>query len=240
MKKSFCIAIMLAFLLPCVSHGSELPDFPFVHATGQAETEVPPDIATVSFNVEAFDKDPDRAAATVGERSKDLVSLFEKYNIDKKDIVAYESTKNTVRERKDYVQLNILGYETGRRFSVKIRALDRYGDFIAALLDLKNVTNLQTAFDTSRRRTVEAELVAQACAKAREQADALARGFGTEVTSIFAITTSNLGFIFMSGQFGIGRGMGIAKGESAAPPAIFVPSTIKLQKAVTAIFKLKI
>jgi uncharacterized protein len=243
MKRIVWLLILSVLLFASSGKASELPDFPFVYATGEAELEVSPDMATIAFRVEAFDKEPSRAAATVEERSKELVSLFAKSGIDKKDIVAYELTKTTVREKKDYTELGILGYETSRRFAVTMRSLVQYGDFVASLLNLKNLTNLDTTFDTTRRKAVEAELTAQASVNAREQAEALAKGFGTQVLSVFAITTSDMGFLFVAGQFGMGISMEreAAKIQSrASMSSIFIPSTIKLQKAVKAIFKLKV
>ena len=243
MKKCLWL-ILLSFFVFFASKASasELPDFPFVYAAGQAETEVVPDTAKVSFRVAAFDKEPERALAVVEERSRDLVSLFAKYGIDKRDVVAYELGKRTIRETKNYTQLDILGYETDRRFSVTFRKLEEYDRLIAALFDLKNVSDIHTVFDSSRRTTVETELVAKASAKARQHADALAKGFGHAILSVFAITTSDMGFAYLSRHYGLGEAaFSSMKGEAPlSTSTIFVPSTIKLQKTVTAIFKLKI
>jgi uncharacterized protein YggE len=242
MGKIISILVALVVVFASVGAASELPDFPFVFATGKAELEVPPDVATITFQMQAFDKDPSRATTIVEEGSKGLVLLFARYGIDKKDIVAYQLTRTVVRERKNRTEIGILVYETSRRFSVKLHALDRYNAFMTDLLSFENLTNLHTEFDTSKRQAVERQLVGQASAKAREEAEALAKGFGSQIASVYAISTSRGGFRSMADQFTVGGEVMAMRGESVMPTTgtLFVPSTIKLEKAVSVIFKIKI
>ncbi len=156
-------AIILAVaLVPQVSISSDIPEFPFIFVTGQAETEVPPDIATVSFAIEAFDEDPDKALSVIQERTAELTIGLSSYRIEKKDLVAFEITKETVRERKDYVRLRILGYEVSRRISVTVRHLDKYDALMTRLLSLKNVAKIQTRCDTTKRKGLETDLLTRA------------------------------------------------------------------------------
>ncbi len=242
MGRIISIVVVLVVVLASAGGASELPDFPFVYATGRAELEVPPDVATITFQLRAFDKDPSRATAIVEEGSKGLVLLFARYGIDKKDIVAYQLTRTVVRERKNYTEIGILVYETSRRFSVKLHALDQYNAFMTDLLSFENLTNLHTEFDTSKRQAVERQLIGQASAKAREEAEALAKGFGSQIASVFAITASRVGFRSIADQFTVGGDIMMMKREIATQTTgtLFVPSTIKLEKTVNVMFKIKI
>jgi uncharacterized protein YggE len=242
MGRIISILVVLVLAFASVGGASELPDFPFVYASGHAEIEVPPDVATITFQLQSFDKDPNRATTIIDERSRGLIALFARYKIDKKDIVAYQLTRTAVREKRNYTELGILGYETTRRFSVTLHALDQYNAFITDLLRFENLTNLHTAFDTSQRQAMERQLIGQASAKAREDAEALAGGFGSRILSVFAITASPAGFLRMADQFILSREVTAMKAASSAMPAtgtLFVPNTIKLERTVNAIFKIK-
>jgi len=192
-----------------------------------------------------LDENAGRALSLMGERSAELMAIFHKYAIEDKDIVAYEISKEAVRERKENVGLKILGYDLTRRMSVTVRKLDRFDALMTELVGLKNVVQVQTVLDTTRRKEIEADLFRQAAQKARESADLLARGFGSEVASVHAISVSPWGFGNMGDEFGLGPGYrGYGAGASGAPGQekgmnLFVPATIKLQEAVSAIFRLK-
>ena len=239
MKKYLLTTILLLSVIGATAHASPLPDFPFVFAQGKAETEVSPDIATVSFHVEQFDENATNALEVVRNRSAELIAFFAAQKIAKEDIVAYEIDKRAVRETKDYNQLTILGYEVSRRFSVKLRDLSHYEQFAKKLLSLKNVVNINTEFDRTDRKKIEADLIAEASRNARKQAELMAKGFGVQLDSVFAI--SQRGFQSLGTEFGVvGYEYALAREKSMSRSEfLFVPSTITLQNTVTAIFKLK-
>ncbi|MFX0201767.1 MAG: SIMPL domain-containing protein [Candidatus Hodarchaeota archaeon] len=239
MKKYLLSIILLLSVLGVGAHASQLPDFPFVFAQGRGEIEVPPDIATVSFHVEEFNENATNALEVVRNRSAELITFFAEHKIKKEDIVAYEIDKKAVRERKDYKELKILGYEVSRRFSITLRDLSLYEQFIKKLLFLKNVVNINAEFDRTDRKKIEADLIAEASRNAREQAELMAKGFGVQLGSVFAI--SQRGFQRLATEFGVmGYEHGVAyKKRMVAKDFLFAPSTITLQNTVTAIFKLK-
>jgi uncharacterized protein len=243
MKKCALIAILVLLLLPGSGVASGIPTFPFVFVSGQAEKEVPPDVATVSFNVQAFDKDPAKALSVVRERSSQLMAIFNKYGIDKKDVVAFEINKETVRETKNYVALRILGYEITRQINITVRKLDGFDALMTQMMSLRNISHLRTAFDTTQRKDIEAELFGQAAQKAREQAELLAKGFGSEIASVHAISVSP--FPVIEEVFGVGSAYGMhfstleEKSVKREAVMVLVPSTVNLLKAVNAIYKLR-
>ena len=240
MKKYLWTIIFLLSVIGVSAHASQLPDFPFVFAHGSAETEVSPDIATVSFRVEEFDENPTKALEVLRNRSAELIAFFAEHKIKKEDIVAYEIDKRAVRERKDYNELKILGYEVSRRFSVILRDLSHYEQFVKKLLYLKNVVNINAEFDRTDRKKIEADLIAEASRNAREQAELMAKGFGVKLGSVFAI--SQRGFQSLGMEFGVAGyepGVAFEKRIMEEKEFLFVPSTINLKNTVTAIFKLK-
>ena len=77
MKKYICTAIFLLFIMGVAAHASELPEFPFISAKGEAEIEVAPDIATVSFIVIHFEEDATNALKVVRDRSAEIIAFFD-------------------------------------------------------------------------------------------------------------------------------------------------------------------
>jgi len=240
MKKRLWIILFLLFVIGTYTHASELPDFPFVFAQGQAEIKRPPDIATISFQIEQFDEQAVNALTIVRNRSAELIAFFEAQKINEKDIVAYEIDKRAVRERKDHKKYKIIGYEITRNFSVKLEDLNRYEQFIKKLLSLDNVTNIKTEFDRRDRKQIEADLLVKAGQDARAQAELMAKGFQTEIGSVFAI--SQRGFQDLWTEFGLKGGYAYARlneSDMRKSDFLFIPSTINFQNTVTVIFKLK-
>jgi len=224
-----------------VSPGADMPEFPFVFARGYAEVELQPDTATVSFNVKAFDKEAAKAVATVEDCSRQLLALFANQSIKKDDVTAFQVDKNAVREQKDYQGLAILGYNVSRQFSVTLRDLSTYDAFIKALLAMDSVVEPYAQFDRTDREKVETDLVAKASAKAREKAEMLAKGFSAKLGPVQAISQTdlqNLGAEFGIGNAPFGGSAAMAGGEGPER-TLFLPSTIKLQTEVTAIFRIQ-
>lgn len=242
MKKLY-LALIMIVVASSVS-ASSLPEFPFVFAEGRAEVEHEPNKARVSFRLKAFDPTASKALATVRTRSKELLAFFSKQKIKKEDIEAYEIDKDIVRERKDYSEFKILGYEVTRRFSITLHNLESYEPFAKKLMQMENVEKIHTVFGRTDRKQIEAKLVLKASADAKEQAQRMAEGFGKELGDVFAI--SQHGFYSFPAAFGLqggsykGRVLDMASGGRPDDnDFLFVPSTIKFETKVTALFKLK-
>ncbi|MDT8391650.1 MAG: SIMPL domain-containing protein [Lentisphaeria bacterium] len=98
------------------------------------------------------------------------------------------SVKITVREKKEYQELKILGYEVRRSISVTLRDLERFDTLMKFLLSTDNVIGTSADFDRSDREKIGRELLAAASEDAREEAERLAAGFGVQVQSVYAIS----------------------------------------------------
>jgi uncharacterized protein YggE len=162
--------------------------------------------------------------------------------VDQKDIVAHEIEKDTVREKKEYQELKILGYEVRRSISVTLRDLERFDHLMKFLLSTDNVVGTSADFDRSDREKISRELLAAASKDAREEAERLAAGFGVQVQSVYAI--SQRGFSNIGGEFGLDddayyRYLPTFM-EADGGKLLFVPATISFNGNVAALFKLKV
>ena len=236
MKKNIWLAIVLLLLMVTGIHASELPDFPFVFAEGKANIKIKPDIAKITFYVEQFDAKAENALNVVQERSEEILSFFDKQNITKEAIYAFEINKRAVRKTENYTELSILSYEVSRYFTVKLKNLKNYEPLVHKLLTLKNVVKIRTTFDRVDRKQIEADLVAKACRNARSQAEIMAKGFNAKLGKVFAV--SQEGFENLKSRFVIGGIRRIITKYSSSE-FMFVPSTITIRNTVYVIFKLK-
>ncbi len=239
MVRYILVSLMLALSLGINAHAFEIPSFPFVYVKGEAEKKIPPDIATISFKVQQYDESAEKALDTVQKRCAELVVFLTEQQISKDDIVAYEIGKLPVREKNDkaFGDLNILGYEVTRSFSVKLKDISRYEQIARKLFSLKNVIYIKTIFDRSDREKIEADLIAEASSNAKMQAELMASGFGTDIKSVFAISHEDFRRLSDT-EFSISSGEIINVNQEGGE-SLFIPSLITLQKDIKVIFKLK-
>ncbi len=113
-------ATLVVFTIATGAFASPIPDFPFVFARGKATIEVEPDTATMLFRIVSFRENSSNAVAEVRSRSVDVINFLGKQGFGKGTLVSYEIDKSVVRERENYVELKILGYEATRRLKLTI------------------------------------------------------------------------------------------------------------------------
>ena len=243
MKKLFASLIIIVVASSALA--SSLPDFPFVFTEGRAEVEKVPNEANVRFRLKAFDPTAAKAVETVRVRSKELIAFFSDQKIKKEDIEAYEIDKTIVRERKDYSEYKVLGYEVTRRFSISLHNLEAYEPLARKLMQMENVERIYSYFDRTDREQIEAQLVLKASEDAKEKAQRMATGFGKELGDVFAI--SQHGFHSFPAAFGVKWGSYEKRGPQATGAGgggkddvvLFAPATIQFSTKITALFKLK-
>ncbi len=240
MPRVLSVSILVAVTFWSSTAAGQLPDFPFIFAQGEATVEVAPDKAIVSFRIEAFETESSAALQKVTDRTSQLLRLCQRHGVPSTDIMAYEIGKRAVRkESAGYQKLGIIGYEVTREFNITLRHLDHYGAFMSELVAMENVTSPSSSFDVVAREKLESDLMAKACTRARERAEFMARGSGSKLGAIFAL--SSTGFSNLSGAFGFSYGAyGAGEGTAVEPPTLLLPpTTIKITKSVDAIYRLE-
>jgi uncharacterized protein YggE len=235
---------LTVFTLATATFAATIPDFPFVFAQGEATVEVAPDTATMTFRIESFHENSSNAVAEVRSRSVEVINVLGKLGFGKGTLVSYELDKSVVRERKDYKELKILGYEATRRFELTIDDLLKYEKVAKALFKTDGVTDIETTFGRKDQRKIEKKLMASACADARNYAEGMTKGFDRELGDVHCI--SKWGFGNMGTVFGLGADSYDSSGAMACMVGsdeddfLFIPSTISFQNSVAVIFKLKV
>ena len=241
MKKILAIAVVVVGA--GLAQGSSIPDFPFVFAMGQAEKELPPDTAKMTFYVKAFHEVSSNAVAKVTARSIEVINFLGKQGFGKGSLVTYELSKSEVRERKEYQQLKVLGYEATRRFELTFDDIPKYDLVARTLFKTDDVSDISTTFGRKDQKEIEAALLAEACADAKRSAAAMATGFGKTIGAAHCISKQgfgNIGVVFGLGGDALGGGGPMfCMGDPAEDAFLFIPVTIKFQNQVSVLFRLE-
>ncbi len=245
MKKVAISSVLLVIMIALPSFAASIPDFPFVHAKGKAEKELPPDTAKMTFCIKAFDAKSSNAVDTIQARTAEVVRFVTAQGFNKGSLISYELNKKIVREQKDFiVELKILGYEVERNFELTFDDLSKYEVVAKTLFTMDNVSEIQTSFDRKDRAEIEASLISVACADAKRTATAMASGLGVALGTVHCVSSSY--FVGLGATFGLGeedyednRLISHMTGGGDNPDFFYVPSTIKFKNCVNVLFKLE-
>ena len=237
------LSILLLFCAP--SFASNIPDFPFVLAKGEAEVKVRPDQAKVSFEIIEFNKDSKEALAAVSKRGQEIIALAAKYKISPEYITSTAYTKNTKRaEGPKYQEVDIIGYEITQEFTIEIKDTAKYTALVDQIAALANVRSINASFDVSNRKEIVARLVKEAATNAKQKAADLAEGLGVKLDSVFAVTQdSDFSSVIIFGMENGGENFKarsanfMAAGDNANN--MFVPKYIEINKSVSVVYKIK-
>jgi uncharacterized protein YggE len=236
--------LVVLILSCCMAFGAvaaDLPNFPFVVANGSAQKKIKPDLATVHLTITAFDKDSDQALKIVNLTTTQVSEIVTRHGVRKENIEATDINKSTTRRRDpEFNALEILGYEVTRSMTIKIDNLAQYPEIMGNLIATNHVSGVRAEFDMTNRKTVEAELIAEAGADAREKAAAMASGLGCKIQSVFAISQVSSFGDFAAG-FGGGamRSVAFKTAEGSYETVMFAPETITVEQTVNVMFRIK-
>lgn len=236
---------LLLFCTALTLHASPLPDFPFVTVTGESTKKVAPDSATIQLQVLVFEKRANTAQTSLDKTTAKLLQVLQKNDIAPTSISSDEVNKRTKRSRdnRSYEELEILGYELSRHFTIELDDLKKYPTLSTDLLKLDNVVGVSSQFDVTNRQDIEVELIAEAGQKARTKAQLMASGLGVKLGSVFAMNDTG-SFQSFFATFGLeSQSYSYARGEKLASTragnqSSFIPEFIQISKRINVVYKL--
>jgi uncharacterized protein YggE len=233
------IAAAALVLVPFAVHASQLPDYPFIHASGSGSTYVPPDTGEVDFEVSAHDPEPEAARKVVEARVAEVRALVARLGLADADVEIRDIRKEF--RKPDPAQPGVVSYDIRCGVHIKVRDLAKWKELVSPLIDMPNLAGFMIGFDTSRREQVEAELTAQAIKAAQRKGEAIAAGFGRKLGAVNAVSTGELK--------NLSRAMGLAaldsfRSRSAAATSydregLLMISMLTLSQSVDVIFRIK-
>jgi uncharacterized protein YggE len=234
---------VLALLLAAGSAtAASIPDYPFVHVTGSAFQAVVPDIGSLDFEIVAADPDPAAARAIVEGRVGEVRDLARQYGVDADELTVRE-VRQSIRKDDKAANGGPL-YELRCDVHINVRNLANWAPLAGSLLGKPNLDGFASAFDRSDMAKINDELVTQAIADARRQADVMAAASGRKVGAVMGATPDTLKNL--STAMGLERGefrhpgnVGQARAQDVDRDQLLAVPALKLRQAVDIIFRLE-
>lgn len=238
--KSTLIAPVLAAALAAspATAASALPDYPFIHASGEAFVFVQPNLGEIDFEISAFHASPDEAVALVRQRVSEIQQLVAE-NGGPDDEISFSDMRREMRKGADPAAPE---YDVKCSVHINVRDLTKWRALMEPLLSKPNLDAFATTFGTTDRKKVEQELVAQAVHEAQDKAQAMASGFGKKAGAVAGISsgelrniTRSVGLMPSDRYYGGGSGKRPAQERSE----MLMVTTLRMAQAVDVIFRIK-
>jgi uncharacterized protein YggE len=206
MLKTLIAAVFIAApFAPLAASATDLPDYPFIHASGSAQRyAIPPDFAEIDFEVSAYHPDPAAAREVVEGRVAEVRALLASLGLPDGDIEIRDIRKDI--RKADQAQPGVVQYDFKAGVHIKVSDLSKWKALMTPLIAMPNVDGFMTVFDTSKREEIETELTTDALKSARRKAELIAVGLGRKLGPANAVSTGDLR--------NVSRAMGLAPSEA--------------------------
>jgi len=190
MKWLICAAIMAtsATKMMAQAAGAQSP-VPQISTSANGEARVQPDRATIMFAVETRAQTAAKAGADNAKRQKAVIDSLRKQGISESQI---STTGYSVAPemRYDGKQPQVVGYVARNAVRAEVGKIDQVGTLIdAALAAGANVVS-SLRFYSSKSDEARKAALADAVAKARSDAEAMARAAGGSLGGLLELSTS--------------------------------------------------
>jgi uncharacterized protein YggE len=190
--------VLAVALLPLAVHATNLPDYPFIHASGEGFLMVVPDMGEIYFDLSAYDPDPAAAVALIQARAEAIrAMLTEQSGAPGSEGAAGVEIREMRKEMRKSATPNpdpnaAPEYEMRSSVQIVVRDLGKWRPIMQALLEMKNIDHMSTMFGRSDRLKAEQELTATAVKDAQRRAETMAAGFGKHAGAVTAISSGQL------------------------------------------------
>jgi hypothetical protein len=212
---------------------------PIITVTGQAQTEIVPDIAIISVAVSTERPTAEAAAAENAGVAQALIEEIKAQGIDAKDIKTVAITLAPVYDEQQdatgrLLKKTLRGYTARNSLAIRIHAVDKAGAIARRLID-KGANEFQgISFDSDHKDAVYDRLRGEALQDALRQAKAYLPAGGPHLGRILEISPVNA----VSQKY-----LRYASGASAGPPPAATnipiePGTLTLEAQVQVVWEL--
>jgi uncharacterized protein YggE len=237
MLKPLAIVCALA-LAPLAASAAQLPDYPFIHASGSAALYVAPDIGEIDFEINAYDADPEVARVLVEARVAEILAMLEQQGVPPADVETRDVRKEL---RKGNPDPNApVAYDIKCTMHITVRQLTKWRAVVQPLLGMKNVDSFASSFGATEHDKIEGELTIEAIKDARRKAEAMAAGLGRKLGAATAVSSGALK--------NLGNAMGLVQAqfygrqssdEQTKRSDFLSVDVIKMAQPVDVIFRIK-
>jgi uncharacterized protein YggE len=220
---------------------SQLPDYPFIHATGVASRLMAPNIGEIAFEVVASDPEAEAAVKLAQSRNTEILALLSEQGIPLADIEVFDIQKKMRMFDDADGKHSSATYDIKQNFHIYVRDLSKWQGLIAPLLTKDNVGNFGISFDRTDRDQINDELTTDAAKDAQHNGATVAAAFGKHLGAVVAVSQGKLKDI------GIALGLNSAnssysRSDDQRRPEILdfsAPGAIPFSQSVDVLFKIK-
>jgi uncharacterized protein YggE len=220
----------LVLALPGLAAAAEVP-LRIVSVTGSGEVKAQPDMAYLTLGVDARRPTLNEARAEVNATVEKILALTRELKIEPRHV---DSTRLNVQpdyrwDEKTSRQV-LLGYVVNRQVEIELRDLDKLGPLLERAVTAGANQVSSPRLDSSKRKELERQALANAVEDARLNADALARAAGTRLGPVQNLSAGGGGPqpVFMQ------RGMVAAAPMADAAEKSYAPSEMNFSATVSA------
>lgn len=227
-----CLAVFLLSAASMAS-GADLPAYPFIHVDATGYTVAPPDIGQIDFEIISVHADPAEALKVMEERAAQIRAIVEQAGLSLDDVAVRDI-------RTQQIKGEMVTYDLRGGVTITVREVGKWKAVVAPLLALPNLDGFMTAFDSTSRPQIEAELMTDAIRQARKKADAMAAAFGRKVAGVGGVSTGAIKNLSRSMDLTPGDYRSERRADSpAARGELIAVTALKLAQPVDVIFRLK-
>ncbi|NRB37521.1 MAG: SIMPL domain-containing protein [Pseudomonadales bacterium] len=226
------IMLLVSVFMPMNSHADGL-DQAHLNLFSEAEIQVKPDFIQINIQIEQTEIDASIAKKHVDQEVQQILALQQRFQIKDTHIEASDiSITPSYRWLNNERQL--IGQRVKRDINIKLYQLQRYGDFVNEITQLKIARYQSRGFGFDDLSQWQTQALVKALNKADTKAQILAKNMHRKLGEIFQVTEMN-----QSQHFPMARSLNLAaSSESNAPaPLEIKPQLIKAK--VNVIYLLK-
>jgi uncharacterized protein YggE len=237
MLKKTLTAAVFTVMATTMARASDLPKYPFIHATGTAFVYVAPDLGEIDFDISAYDPSAEAAMAVVQSRISEIKELLAEQGLPDADVEVRDARREIRKNNSPQPE-----YDMKCSVHINVRDLSKWRGVMAPLLAKPNLDAFATSFGTTERPKVERELMAQAVHEAQTKADAMASGFGRRVGAVQGVSSGELKNITraigLAPSDWFGRSTS-AKRTQQDQADLMMVTALKMSQSVDVIFRIK-
>ena len=239
MFKRRLLSIVFA-CLPVSVLASDLPSYPFIHATGTAFSFVLPDLGEIDFDVSVFDPSPEAATLLVQTRITEVKALLVEQGLPEAAAgIEVRDVRKEIRKGAEQDPANPQ-YLIKASVHINVADLSKWPAVMRPLLAMPNLDAFAVTFGATERIRLEEELMGEAVKDAQRKADAMARGFGKRVGAVAGISSDQLK--------NLGNAVGLVPSDRFQransrqrqnPDDMLMVTVMKMGQTVDAVFRIK-
>lgn len=166
---------------------AEVPEGPHVVTSGSASVDAVPDMATLTFQVNASAKDAAGAKSQVDQRVAKYVDFLKRNGIETQDISAANLYTMPEYEYPKDGKSQLKGYRAVRTVQVTLRQLDKLNSLLDGALkaNLNEIRSVELG--VAKPEAYQEQVRQSAIKNAISQAESLAQGFGVKLGPVYSV-----------------------------------------------------